>query len=105
MRRRGEEVFRLPAGPAGPFGEPPVPWWRRLLSTSQAAPKQYTIPVGLASGFVVLVAGSGAHGLAKLLILPFAAGIPVVFVDWWWRTRTRREQERLLPEDQLGGGS
>jgi len=68
--------------------------WR----TSEGAPKQYTIPVGMASGFVVLVAGSGAHGLAKLLILPFAAGIPVALVDRSWRTRLRRREERLLPQ-------
>lgn len=59
---------------------------------------QYTLPVGMASGFVVLVAGSGAHGLAKLAILPFAAGIPVVLVDRWWRARLRRREEQLLPQ-------
>jgi hypothetical protein len=50
------------------------------------------------SGLIVLSAGSGAHGVTKLLILPFAAGLPATAIDWWWRARTRRERERILPD-------
>ena len=96
--RRDGELFQLPRIAGGPFGEEPEPWWR---SKPGGAPKQYTRPLAVVSGLIAL-ANMGAHGTAKLLILPFAVGAPVALVDWWWRDRTRRDAEQVLPEGRLG---
>jgi hypothetical protein len=98
VRRESEQLFELPQTACGPFGEEPQAWWRRLSRKTESTPKRYTVPVGLVSGLVVL--GSNAHGAAKLLILPFAAGLLVAAVDWWWRSRARRDQEQVLPSDR-----
>jgi hypothetical protein len=90
--RREGELFELPKRAGGPFGEEPEPWWR---SKPGGAPTRYTAPLGLLSG--LLATGSEAQGAEKMLILPFAVGAPVLLLDWWWRARSRREKERVLP--------
>jgi hypothetical protein len=101
--RREGELLQLPPRDGGPFGGELEPWWRGIWRTGEGAPKRYAAPVGVISGIVVLAAGSSADEAVKLLVLPLIVGLPVALLDLWWRARTRRAQEQLLPDGRRVG--
>jgi hypothetical protein len=78
-----------------------MPRWRSLLRPGKKgrAPKRYAGAAGALGPLSGLVLQSG-DGLDKPTRLAIVAGLtftPPLVVEYWWRWRERRENERLLP--------
>jgi hypothetical protein len=82
-----------------PFGEKPVPWWRRLHRSSKGrAPKRYAVVAGSLGPMAGFVIASG-DGLDKPTRVALVAGLTLVppsLVEVWWRRRECRSKEKLL---------
>jgi hypothetical protein len=84
---------------ANPFGEKPVPWWRRLHRSSKGrAPKRYAAAAGAVGSLsgLVLHSGDGLDKPMRFAIFAVLTVIPPLLVERWWRERARRQEERLL---------
>jgi hypothetical protein len=85
-----------------PFGQAPLPLWRRLMRPS-TAPKRYAVPAGVIGPLIAL--DVSPHGMEAWLTLVVIAALfvaPPSLVELWWKQRCRREGERLLisPSDR-----
>lgn len=82
-----------------PFGEKPLPWWRRLHQADKGhAPKRYARFAGVfgpLSG-LILQGGDGLSKPGRLAIFAGLSLIPPYLVERWWRERECRQAERLL---------
>ena len=83
-----------------PFGEKPVPWWRSLLRSGKKgrAPKRYAGAAGALGPLsgLVIYSGDGLDKPTRLAIFAGLTFIPPFLVEYWWRGRERRQEERLL---------
>ena len=96
------DVREMQSGPMpNPFGEPPLPLWRRMWKrrdSSARAPKRYSGPatgVGALMAFGV----AGIHGMAhatRPLFVAVVTVLPALAVEAWWKRRSRRHAERLM---------
>jgi hypothetical protein len=92
---------------SGPFGENPTRWWRSLLRSGRKsqAPKRHSAAAGVLGPLAGLVLQSG-DGLDKPTRVAIVAGltfVPPLVIEYWWRGRARREEERLLPVADIAG--
>jgi hypothetical protein len=84
---------------ANPFGEKPVPWWRRLhRSRKGRAPKRYAAVAGAMGpmGGLFITSGDGLDRPARVALVAGLTLLPPSLVEVWWRRRERRKADRLL---------
>ena len=93
-----------------PFGETPVPWWRRVRRRGDASktPEQVSGALAFLTAFPLLLPSGVHHDLvAKLAAAALIVVVPSLLVEAWYRQRNRRASEELLraTSARASGGS
>ncbi len=91
-----EELIRLPAGPNGPFGEDPAPWYKRRRTPG--APKGQVLAAGAVGAPLSSWAASGLHGPGRIAVAFLVLVAPTWALETWHKQRRRQREDRLLPQ-------